>query len=131
MFHQNSWLLQPGTRNKLKLPAPKVGKNGRQLFDKNCGYGGPDQITAVMWIMADVNVKDALDNLQMELEGKHLQIRWKAVQKKNTKNQIVIYGVPPGFDPKGIMQELLYGLQESEKELCNGQKFSLDQNIAC
>jgi hypothetical protein len=29
------------------------------------------------------------------------------------------------------MQELLYGLKESEKELCNGQKFSLNQNIAC
>ncbi len=100
MFVQNSWLLQPGTRNKLKLPAPKVGKDGHELFDKNCGYDGPDWITAALWITADVNVNNAFDNLQMELEGKHLQIRWKATQKKNTKNQIVIYGVPPGFDPK-------------------------------
>jgi hypothetical protein len=83
-----------------------------------------------VWITADVIVNVALDNLQMKLEGKHLQIRWKAAQKKNTKNQIVIYGSPPGFDPKGIMRELLYGLKESEKELCHGQKFPLDQNIA-
>ncbi len=39
-----------------------------------------------MWITADVNVKDDLDNLLMELEGKHIQLRWKAAQKKNTKN---------------------------------------------
>jgi hypothetical protein len=74
MFIQNAWSLQPGTRNKPKLPAPKVGKDSRQLFDENRGYDGPDKITAVMWIMADVNVKVALNNLQMELEGEHLQI---------------------------------------------------------
>jgi hypothetical protein len=84
-----------------------------------------------MWIMADVNIKDALNSLQMELEGEHIQIRWKAAQKKNTKNQIVIYSLPPGFDPKGIICELLYGLKESKKELCDGKRFTLDQNMAC
>ena len=122
LFIQNSWSLQPGTRNKPKLPAPKVGKDGRQLFDKNRGYDGPDCITSIMWISADVNIKDALENLQMELEGEHLQIRWKAAQKKNTKNLMVIYGLPPGFDAKGIMRELTYGLKESEKELCDAKK---------
>ncbi len=81
-----------------------------------------------MWISADVNVKDALSDLQMELEGEHLQIRWKPAQKKNTKNQIVIYGLPPGFDPKGIKRKLMYGLKESEKELCDTKRFSLEQN---
>ncbi len=77
-----------------------------------------------MWIFADVNVKDALLDLQMELEGEHLQIWWKPAQKKNTKNQIVVYGLPPGFDPRGIMHELMYGLKESEKELlCNAKWF--------
>jgi hypothetical protein len=47
MYIQNKWSLQPGTRNKLKLPAAKVGKDGRPLFDKNRGYDGPDRITAV------------------------------------------------------------------------------------
>jgi hypothetical protein len=46
-------------------------------------------------------------------------------------DRIVIYGLPPSFDPKGIMRDLLYGLKESEKELCDGQKFPFDQNIAC
>ncbi len=131
MFISNPWSLQPGARNEPKLSTPKVRKDGRQLFDENQGYNGPDRITAVMWITADMNVKDALDSLQMELEGKHFQIRWKASQKKNTKNQIVIYGLPPGFDCKGIMRELLYGLKESKKELCDGKRFTLDQNMAC
>ncbi len=67
MFVPNPWLLQPGTRNKLLLPAANVGKDDCQLFDENCGYDGPDQIISVLWITADVNVKEAIDNLQMEL----------------------------------------------------------------
>jgi hypothetical protein len=64
----------------------------------------------------------------MELEGEHLQIRWKPAQKKNTKNQIVIYGIPPVFDAAGIMGELLHGLKESEKKICNpGSTLSLEE----
>ncbi len=63
MIIHNPWSLQPGTGN------PKVGNDGRQLFDENWGYDGTDRITVVMWMAADVNVKDALDSLQMELEG--------------------------------------------------------------
>ncbi len=107
--------------------APKIGKDGRQLFDENRGYNGPDWITSIMWISADVNVKDALLDLQMELKGEHLQIWWKPVQKKNTKKQILIYGLPPGFNPRGIMRELMYGLKESEKELCNAKRASLEK----
>jgi hypothetical protein len=129
LFIQNAWSLQPGTRNKPKPTAPKFGKDSRQLFDKNRSYDGPDWITSIMWISADVNVKDALLDLQMELECEHLQIQWKPAQKKYTNNQIVVYGLPPGFDPWGIMRELMYGLKESEKELCGAKRFSLEQNI--
>ncbi len=59
-FIQNTLSLVPGIRNKPKLPAPKVGKDGRQIFDKNRGYNGPNQITAIMWIFVSCNVKDAL-----------------------------------------------------------------------
>jgi hypothetical protein len=82
-----------------------------------------------MWILADCNVKDALSSIQMELEGEQLQLRWKPAQKKNCLNQIVIYGLVPGFNPKGTMRELLYGLKESEKELCDAKRFSILENI--
>jgi hypothetical protein len=130
MYSQNGWSLQPGTRNKIELPAAKVGKNGRPLFDENRGYDGPDCINAVLWITCGTNMKEVIDNLQMELEGEQLQIRWKQAQKKNTKNQIVIYGIPPGFDPLGIMHELLHGLKESEKEICdNGTVLTLEERV--
>jgi hypothetical protein len=77
----------------------------------------------VLRITCATNVKEAIDNLQMELEGKQLEIRWKQAQKKNTKNQIVIYGITPGFDPLGIMYELLHGLKESENEICENGSF--------
>jgi hypothetical protein len=57
------------------------------------------------------NIKDALTDLQMKLEGEHLQLQWKPAQKNNSCNQIDIYGLPPGFNPKGIMRELLFGLR--------------------
>jgi hypothetical protein len=79
--------------------------------------------------MASCNVKDALTSLQIELEGKQLQIWWKPTQKKNFRNQIVIYGLPPGFDQKRIMQELLYSLKECEKDLFDGNQFDPSQNI--
>ena len=132
MYVQNKWSLQPGTCNKLKLPAAKVGKNGCPFFDENCGYDGPDRITAILWITCDINAKEAIEELQMELEGEHLQIRWKQAQKKNTKNQIVTYGIPPVFNPAGIMGELLHGLKESEKELCTpGSSLHLDERNYC
>jgi hypothetical protein len=116
-------------RNKPKLPAAKVGKDGCQLFNENRGYEGPDWITAIMWVTASCNVKEALTALQMELEGEQLQIRRKPSQKKNVRNQIVIYGLPPGFNQKGIMQELLHGLKECKKDLCDGNQFDPAQNI--
>ncbi len=68
MYIQNKWSLQPGTCNKLKLPAAKVGKDGRPLFDENRGYDGPDRITAVLWLTCKTNAKEAIDELQMKLE---------------------------------------------------------------
>ncbi len=125
----NILTLTPGVHRKPKLPAQRVGQNGRPVFDENRGYDSPDRITAIMWITADCNVKDAITNLQMELEGEKLQICWKPAQKKNSRNQICIYGLVPGFDVRGIMQELKYGLKESKKELCDGKKFTISENI--
>jgi hypothetical protein len=129
MYIQNTWSLTPVVCNKPKMPAPKVGKDGHPVFDENRIYEGPNHITPIMWITADCIIKDALTDLQMELEGKHLQIWWKPAQKKNSRNQIVIYSLPPGFDPKGIMRELLLGLKESGKELCNHKCFSPLENM--
>jgi hypothetical protein len=110
----------------MKIPESKRSKIGIIAESRGIPNGFPN--LPIIWITADLNVKDALANLQMELEGKHSQIRWKAAHKKNTKNHIVVYGLPLCFDPMGIMRELMYGLKESKKELCDAKKFSLEQN---
>ncbi len=74
-------------------------------------------------------MKEAMALIQMEHEGGKLQLHWKPAQKKNSQNQIVIYGLVPRFDPKGVMKELVYGLKESKKELCDAKKFSLTENV--
>jgi hypothetical protein len=68
----------------------------------------------------------------MELKGEHLQIHWKQAQKKNTRNQVVIYGIPTVFDLAGIMGKLMHGLKESKKELCTpGSSLNLDERNYC
>ncbi len=78
---------------------------------------------------ANCNMKEAMALIQMELKGETLQLCWKPAQKKNSQNQIVIYGLVPRFNPKGVMRELVYGLKESKKELCDAKKFSLTENV--
>jgi hypothetical protein len=129
IYIQNAWSFTPGIRNKPKMPALKMGKDGRPVFDENHGYKGPDCITAILWITADYNVKDALADLQMELKGEHFQLRWKPAQKENSCNQIVIYRLVPGFNPRKVMRELSFGLKKSEKELCNNTQFSPLENL--
>ncbi len=42
----------------------------------------------------------------------------------------MIYGISPGFDPLGIMHELLHGFKESEKEICdNGTILTLEECV--
>jgi hypothetical protein len=53
----------------------------------------------------------------------------EASTEKNTGNQIIIYGIPPGFDSLGIMHELLHGLKESDKEFCDGNCLTLEQSM--
>ncbi len=50
-----------GVRNKAKFPAPKVGTECHQIFNKNRGYKGSDRITTVMWISALCSVKGWTD----------------------------------------------------------------------
>ncbi len=68
-------------------------------------------------------------SIQMELKRGGLQLCWKPAQKKNSQNQIVIYGLVPRFNPKGVMRELVYGLKESKKELCDAKTFFLTENV--
>jgi hypothetical protein len=53
----------------------------------------------------------------------------EASPEENSRNQIVIYGLPPGFNQKGIMHELLLGLKECKEDLCDGNQFDPSQNI--
>jgi hypothetical protein len=111
-------------RNRPKLPAPKVGKDGCQLFDKSSGYKVPDPITAIMWVTASCNVKDALTSLQMELEGEQLQIQGKQAQKKT-----------PGIKLSSMACLRASIRKESCKnsytvlDLCDGNQFDPSQNI--
>jgi hypothetical protein len=40
-----------------------------------------------------------------------------------------MYGLVPVFNPRGVMRELLFGLKESEKELCNNTQFFPSENL--
>ena len=104
-FHvQNKYFLIPGTRNKPKLPPQKVDADGRFQFDENRVYDGPDRITGIMLISAPCNVKQAISNLLIELEGDVHQKRYKPTQRKNSKAEKMFPGVPAVLCPEALMQ---------------------------
>ncbi len=79
-YIQNSYSLIPDTRNKPKAPPQKVGNDGRFQFDENRQYDGPVRITGVMSMSAPGNVKQAIGDLLIELEGDVHQIKYKPTQ---------------------------------------------------
>jgi hypothetical protein len=74
IFIQNQFSLVPGMCNKSKNPPKKVNANGHFQFDENQQFNGPDRITGSMSISAPGNVKDAINNMLIELEGNAHQI---------------------------------------------------------
>jgi len=66
-----------------------VNADGRFQFDENRVYDGPDRITGIMLISAPGNVKQAISNILIELEGDVHQIRYKPTQQKNSKAEKV------------------------------------------
>ncbi len=74
-YIQNSYSLIPGMRNKPKAPLQKVGDDGWFQFDENRQYDGPARITGVMPVSPPGNVKQAIGDLLIELEGDAHQIK--------------------------------------------------------
>jgi hypothetical protein len=72
-------------QNKPKVPPQKVDLDGHLQFDENRVYDGPNRITGIMLISAPCNVRQAIGNLLIELEGDVHQIHYKPTQRKNSK----------------------------------------------
>ncbi len=119
----------PGTRNKPKVPPQKVDLDVCLQFDENRVYDGPNRITGIMSISALCNVRQAIGNLLIELEGDVHQICCKPTQRKNSKAEKMFPGVPAGLCPEGIMQSVWHGLSKCKKALCDAKKFSIKANM--
>jgi hypothetical protein len=128
-FIQKKFSLIPGTRNKSKQPQQKVDADGRFQFNENRQYDGPNRITEIMLISAPGNVRDAIDNLLIELEGNAHQVCYKPTQRKNSKAEKMFPGVPAGLCHEGIMRSVRHGLKKSEKTSCNAKKFTIKANM--
>ncbi len=129
-FHvQNKFSLIPGTRNKPKVPPQKVDADGQFQFNENRVYDGPDRITGIMLISAPCNVKQAISNLLIELEGDVHQVCYKPTQQKNSKAEKMLPGVPAMLCPEGLMRPIQHRLKKCEKALCNSKKFSINANM--
>ena len=116
-------------RNKPEAPPQKVGDDGRFQFDENRQYDGPDRITGVMSVSAPGNVKQAIGDLFIKLEGDAHQIKYKPIQEKNSKAAKMFPGVPAGLCSEGLMRSIRHGLKNSQKTLCNAKKFTIKSNL--
>jgi hypothetical protein len=70
-------LICPQNSEQTKASPQKVDSDGRFQFDENCQYNGPDRMTGIMLISALGNVKQAIGDLLIELEGDAHQIQYK------------------------------------------------------
>jgi hypothetical protein len=84
-----------------------------------------------MSISAPGNVKNAIDNLLIELKGDAHQIPYKPTQRKNSEAKKMFPGVPAGLCPEGIMCSVWHGLKKCENTLCNAKKFTIKANMDC
>jgi len=82
-----------------------------------------------MLISAPCNVKQAISNLLIELEGDVHQIRYKPTQRKTSKAEKMFPGVPAVLCPEGLMRSIRHGLKKCEKLLCSTKIFSIDANM--
>ena len=82
-----------------------------------------------MLISAPCNVKQAISNLLIELEGDVHQICYKPTQRKNSKAEKMLPGVPAVLCPQKLMRSIRHGLKKCEKALCSAKKFSIDANM--
>jgi hypothetical protein len=105
-YIQNSFSLIPGMRNKPKAPSQNLGDNGHFQFNENRQYDGPDRITGVMSVSALGNVKQAIGNLLIKLEGDVHQTKYKPTQCKNSKAEKMFPGVPAGLCSECIMRSI-------------------------
>ncbi len=64
-----------------------------------------------MSISASGNIKEAISNLLIELEGDVHQICYQPTQWKNSKAEKMLPGVPTGLCPKGIIHSIQHGLK--------------------
>jgi hypothetical protein len=115
--------------NKPKNPPPKVDANGHFQFDEDQQHNGPDRITGIMSISAPGNIKEATNNLLIELESNAHQIRYKSTQWKNSKAVEIFPGIPTGLCSMGIMCSIQHGLKKCVKTLCDAKKFTIKANM--
>jgi hypothetical protein len=128
-YIQNSFSFIPVTRNKPKAPPQKVGNGRRFQFNENHQYDGPDRATRVMSVSDPGNVKQAIGDFLIELEGDAHQIKYKPTQRKNSKAEKMFPGVPSGLCSEGLMHSIRHGLKNCEKTLCNAKKFTIKANM--
>jgi hypothetical protein len=103
----------------------KVDADSRFQVDENLQYDGPDRITGIMLISAPGNVKQAIGNLLIELEGDAHQIQYKPTQQKTSKAEKMFPGIPAGLCNESIMRSIRHGLKTYEKNLCNAKKLTI------
>ena len=127
MSKTNILLSQERVINQRYLPRKSMLTGDFNLM--RTGYDGPDRITGIMLISAPCNVKQAISNLLIKLEGDVHQIRYKPTQRKNSKAEKMFPGVPAVLCPEGLMQSIRHGLKKCEKALCNAKKFSINANM--
>ena len=121
-FNQNS--NSGGQAQTPVTPRPQQAQS--KGYDDDAEYAGPNKMNGTIRVSGGVNIKEAIEILQMDLEDAGIDIRWKPHQSKESMTQVVIIGVPRVFCPHGTTEQICYYLKEMEKQLISKGKMDLN-----
>ena len=97
------WQLNAAKEKKSRPPKAA----SEHLYDDKAGeYNGPEQVTRVIVVSADGDIKKMVQRMRLDLERTGVAVWWKTVQIKKTVNAIMIPCVINGFCLEGITQAL-------------------------
>ena len=100
---------------KAKQVRPPQVVSDHQYDDEIGEYNGLEQVSGVIVVSADGDVKKMVQRMRLDLEGTCIVIWWKYVQMKDTVNAIQIPGVVHNFCLEGISKSLQWGLKECKQ----------------
>ena len=117
---------KPATSGGQPASTPSTPYGQSREFDDDAEYNGPQRAYGTIVVSGEVNVFDAIEHLELDLEESGITLREKPHQSAESSNQVGIIGIPKGFCLKGLNYAISIHLKILEQKLVRQGKASAE-----